>query len=76
MIALTEIIFCGKMESWDRHDASRKNSGTEGSTVGNHSKVRTSAAKSMGSQIRGKQERCARRDAWELEKDVLLPKLG
>ena len=34
------------------HDASRKNSGKEGSTAGNHSKVRTSGANSVGSKIR------------------------
>ena len=49
----------------------------EGSLAGNHSKARTSGTKSMSSHIRGKtpdetakQERCARRDAWESAKNV------
>ena len=38
-------------------DASRKKFGKEGSIAGNHLKVRTSGAKSIGSQIRGKNAR-------------------
>ena len=64
------------------HDASRKITGKEGSIAGNHPKVRTSEAKSMGSKIRGKnarrnpqkQERCTRRDAWNLAKVSLNSK--
>ena len=39
------------------HDASRKHSGKQGSIAGNHSKLRTSGANSMGSKSRGENAR-------------------
>ena len=62
MKAFRERRCCGKIENWDQItqssspnlDASRKISGKEWSIARNHSKVRISGAKSMGSQSRGK----------------------
>ena len=60
------------------HDASRKNSGKEGSIAGNHSpksepQERNPWTPKFDERAQDetlKQERCARRDAWERAKDV------